>query len=419
MSTTTTASVTTDTGTAPTSFEPSIEVFPTNLTFPEVTPNCTSTLDIEIRNIGNYPLEILEYEFLDGSPGVFAFEAQPATLPPDTQIKVAIEYTPKDAQDTDTATLRITSDDPYNWKVDVEITGISGSDEPTIEIFTQTEAQPVDILLVIDDDPSLTDRLMALVEQLDTMITWFNDANIPAHIGVVDGDMTSDDRGGALIDGYVDVTQADATEALGSAILQVTGGEPDHRYFDVIQAALSEPLASTANAGFKRDGAALEIVAYSISDDSSDLNAVALADWLETLSSASESTFSSISGPTSGLLPCGTFSALPVAPAPRLGNAVAQTAGTHWLFCDVGADKIATELPPTVSGMQTEWTLSQAVTTSAWIYVTVDGTTVEPDSQNGWVYVEDRNSIRFSGAAIPLPGSEIQIAYPTRKDCVE
>jgi len=414
---TTTTTSTTDTGTPATSYEPTIEVFPTNLTFSEVTPNCTTSLDIEVRNTGNYPLEILDYEFISGTTGVFAFDGQPATLPPDSDLVLTIDYTPTQAQATDQATLRITSDDPYNWKVDIEITATSSSDEPVIEIFTQIDAQPIDILLAFDDDPALTDRLEALVDKVDEMVSWFNDAGIVAHIGVLDGDMTSADRSGALVDTYVDVSQAGAADALATAILQTTGGEPDHRYFDVIQAALSEPLASTTNAGFKRDGAPLEIVTYSISDDNSDLNAVGLANWLATLPTAPIAHVSSISGPTSGLLPCGAFSVLPVSPAPRLGNAVAQTDGTHWLFCDVGADKIAAELPPTVSGMQTEWALSQLVTTPEWIYVTVDGTTIEADNANGWAYVSDTNSVRFTGDAIPLPETEIQVAYPARNDC--
>lgn len=414
---TTTTSTTTDTGTLPTSFEPSIEVFPTNLVFAEVTPNCTSSLDVEIRNTGNYPLEVLDYEFISGSPGVFSFDGQPATVPADSALTLTIDYTPTDAQSTHQATLRITSDDPYNWKVDVEISATSSSDEPVIETFTQVDAQPVDILLTFDDNPAMTDRLDALVERTEDMISWFRDAGIDAHIGVLDGDMTSPERGGALIGSFIDVAQAGAADTLRGAILQTTGGEPDHRYFDVIQAALSEPLASTSNAGFKRDGAALEIVAYSITDDSSDLNAVGLANWLDTLPTAPTSRFSSISGPTSGLLPCGAFSALPVSPAPRLGNAVAQTGGQHWLFCDVGADKIATEVPPTVSGMQTEWALSQLVTTPEWIYVTVDGVDLEADNANGWSYVSATNSVRFAGAGIPLPGADIQIAYPARMEC--
>ena len=417
VETTTTAPRLTDTGTPPTSFEPTIEVFPTNVTFSEVTPNCTVSQEVEVRNTGNYPLEILDYEWIAGTASTFSFDGRPATIPPDNVVTLTIDYTPTEAQSEDQATLRITSDDPYNWKVDIEIEATSGTDEPVVETFEQKDAGPVDILLVLDDDPALADRLTALSEQVENMVSWFNDAGILAHIGVLDGDMTSPDRGGALIGDYVDVTQTSAADALVDAMLQTTGGAADHRYFDVIQAALSEPLSSTANMGFKRDGAPLEIVAYSISDDSSSLNAVGLANWLDTLPSAPAARFSAISGPTSGLLPCGAFSALPVSPAPRLGNAIAQTGGTHWLFCDVGADKIASELPPTVSDMQTEWALSQLVTTPEWIYVTVNGEEIDRDNANGWSFVSATNSIRFGGAAIPLPNSEIQIAYPARRDC--
>ena len=347
---------------------------------------------------------MLDYEFISGSPGVFSFDGQPATVPADSALTLTIDYTPTDAQSTHQATLRITSDDLYNWKVDVEISATSSSDEPVIETFTQVDAQPVDILLTFDDNPAMTDRLDALVERTEDMISWFRDAGIDAHIGVLDGDMTSPERGGALIGSFIDVAQAGAADTLRGAILQTTGGEPDHRYFDVIQAALSEPLASTRNAGFKRDGAALEIVAYSITDDSSDLNR-----WVSPTGSTPY--------PLRPRLVSRPYLRTDKRPSPMrrvLGLAsltsASPSAPSRKPVVNIGCSAmwVRTRSQPrcllTVSGMQTEWALSQLVTHPEWIYVTVDGVDLDKaDNANGWSYVSATNSVRFAGAGILPP----------------
>ena len=399
--------------------EAAIEVFPTYIDFGEVAPECSQRVNLEVRNVGNYPLEVLSFELSEDPAGVFAHDGEPGILAAGEVWLVEIAFTPQSAKAYTGARLRIESNDVNDWKVDVTIEGAGSDDEPMIETFTQTEAESTDVLWVIDDDPAMSDRLDDLIAATPSLIDGYTSLGIDAHIGVIDGDNTSADRGGQMIGGFVRASDSDAAEALAANLLAATAGSPDLAFFDTTQAAISEPLISSSNDGFRREEAPLSIVAYVRNDDSSAQNGATFGDWLNTNYDPELSSFSAISGPKSGLFPCGLLSLDPVDPAPRIGTAVGRTGGAHWLICDHEIADIVDALPAITSGLLDRWTLERPITTVAWVYVTVNGVEVLQDSQDGWTYDDKTQQVVFHGASIPGPGSEVQIAYPAQAPCLE
>jgi len=399
--------------------EAAIEVFPTHIDFGQVAPNCTAYQTLEVRNVGTYPLEILSFELNDDDDGVFQHDGETGILAAGEVWSLNTAFTPQSAQLYKGVTLRIESDDVNDWKVDVALSGQGADDEPMIESFLQNEASSVDLLWVIDDDPMMADRLDDLAAQTPMLINGYESLGVDAHIGVIDGDNTSSDRSGQLIGGFIQSSDVDADSALSDHLLAATSGSRDLAFFDTTQAALSEPLLSGANAGFRRTEVPLAIVAYVRNDDDSSQNGATFASWLDTIDDPEQTSFSAISGPKSGLLPCGLLSIDPIEPAPRIGTAVTQTGGQHWVMCDHEVADIVATLPFITSGLLDRWVLERPVTTVAWMYVTVDDVEVPQDSLDGWTYDEASQSVLFHGLSVPGPGAEVVIAYPAQAPCLE
>ena len=132
--------------------EAAIEVFPTNIDFGEVAPLCSERVSLEVRNVGNYPLEILSFELSEDNAGVFDHDGETGILAAGEVWLVDVTFTPQSAKAYTGALLRIQSNDADDWKVDISIQGTGADDEPVIETFTQNEATATDVLWVIDDE---------------------------------------------------------------------------------------------------------------------------------------------------------------------------------------------------------------------------------------------------------------------------
>ena len=223
-------------------------------------------------------------------------------------------------------------------------------------------------------------------------------------------------RSGAFAGPVVGPDTPDAAAVLQETIAAVGGGGAARPFFDVTQAALSEPLISSENAGFLRPDSFLSVVVYSRRDDSSEQNGATFATWLEGLRDPEMVAFSGVTGPRGGILPCGLLGDA-VDPAPRLGTAITNTDGLHMEICDYGAPAIVDDLSVFTAGLQSAFPLEREVTVDDWMYVVVDGEDVPRDGNNGWTYAAGLNEVRFHGEAIPVSGQTIEVSYPAAVPC--
>ncbi|MFT4624949.1 MAG: hypothetical protein ACI8PZ_003615 [Myxococcota bacterium] len=391
-----------------------IEVDPASLDFGAVPPGCAVLQSLEVRNSGNYPLELREYELSEDPWGVFEVGAESTVLGPDATTTVSVRFAPKAPQLYEGAFLRILSDDSDDFKLDVPLRGEGQADEPTSDTFVQASGRSVDLLFVLDDDSNLSGRLTALAEESALLLDSLDRFGVDYHVAVIDLEA---EHGGAFLGPVVRSDTPDGAAVLGDAIrAAIGGGAGSPAFFDVSQAALTEPLLSGANAGFLRDGSYLSLVAYSERDDGSGQTGAVFADWFDSLRDPALTGFSGVTGPLRGLLPCSPFGDS-IEPAPRLGTAITNTDGLHMEICDYGAPGIMEDLSVFTAGLEDSFALSLPVTQDDWMYVLVDGEEVPRDGNDGWTYVAGPNEVRFHGEGVPLAGQTIEVNYPAAVPC--
>jgi len=386
---------------------PEIDVAPLSLSIGPVGRDCQATGLVTVTNGGSYPLDVDVIEVQDDDRGVFdVVGGQVQVLAPGDAFDIEVGFTP-DADGPSAATLRIHSDDRDEWEVLVALDGSVSDDPLKTEDFQQATVAPLDVLLVLDRDAE--DWLDGLTGEIGTLAAAFTGLGLDFQLAVVNMDMST--APGTLVGGVPVITQD--TPSPGQQLvdnIEASDVDADQRAFDAVNEALE-----TVNPDFVRDGATLSVVAYSPSDDRSQLSATDFATWMETLKADPDDVaYHGVVG--ASLLPC--FSGLKIAdPAPEHIDAVGQTGGEHLKICDYSSAEIVNQLATMVSGLQAVFPLSDPATDASGISVEVDGQPVVEDVVAGWTYDAVNQSIVFHGTAIPVPGAQIAVTYPYPTPC--
>lgn len=217
----------------------------------------------------------------------------------------------------------------------------------------------------------------------------------------------------------------DVAELFGEQVAVGTGGAGWELGLEAARLALSEPLRSGDNAGFLRDDAGLAIIFLSDEDDYSPERA---ADYLLAFGESKGQaafrdpgllTVSAVTGvdppPYAGALACDSddgaaeYGARYVALADWTGGAIES-------ICDEDFSPIAAELGLVVSGLRTEFVLSQpadANTLSVASYASTDAASlIATYTQDAdYQYLPERNSIRFEPHAWPPSEALVVVEY--------
>ena len=212
----------------------------------------------------------------------------------------------------------------------------------------------------------------------------------------------------------------DVINAFLAQVDQGSAGSGSERGFDAVQAALSEPLASTDNAGFLREEAALAVIVLSDEDDDSTQGSTSFVNWFESLKPDPEKlTFSSICGDRG--FGCQEFdffgNTLSASAGPQYIDATDMTDGFWASICTSDYTGILQQISLTAAGMTVEFPLDHPPSNLGLMTVTVDGVTVVQDGVDGWVYDTDTQSLVFNGDGIPGPGAEVVVGYPVATEC--
>jgi hypothetical protein len=87
-----------------------------------------------------------------------------------------------------------------------------------------------------------------------------------------------------------------------------------------------------------------------------------------------------------------------------------STGGSSASICTDDFNPIMNSITTNAAGSSSSYVLNK-VPQSSTIYVKVNGSTIQQNSTDGWIFNSSSNSIVFSGSAWPLPGSNIEISY--------
>lgn len=400
---------------------PDIEVSPSSLDFGSVLRNCTADPQtVTVRNVGEAEL-VIHHIALEGSgSSAFGLSASPVNLQPGEELTFTVDFTPT-AWTSFAVQAVVDSNDPDEPLSGVDLTGIGAEDQMFEEVFTQSYNTSVDVLWVVDNSGSMSSAINQVMVNFDHFIDQFLALGLDFHLGVVTTDMDNPTQAGRLQGPtlVIDASNPDPHAAFLEVVNLGTSGSGSEKGFAATQAALTEPLLSTANAGFLREDAALATIVVTDEDEDSNLTASVFSSWYTTLKSdPSMVTFSAICGDPEFIGcqdPFGT--GITAAPGFKYVEATQLTGGIWESICTSDWDVALQHLSVTAAGMSYDFPLTHVPSSLAQLTVTVDGTEPPYGIIDGWIYESSTNSIVFDGAAIPGPGAQIVVRYPIAGEC--
>ena len=138
-----------------------------------------------------------------------------------------------------------------------------------VDVWRQNPPDEVDILLVVDDSCSMAPYQAQLGANFSQFISWFVEADVDYQIGVITTDIETPTKSGR-IQGQVITPETENASGVFSSIVNVgINGSGFETGLEAARMALTEPVISTANAGFLRPEASLSIIFVSDEQDGS------------------------------------------------------------------------------------------------------------------------------------------------------
>lgn len=302
--------------------------------------------------------------------------------------------------------------------------------EKQTDVFYQSATDKVDILWVVDNSASMADEQAEVARRFQDFISSIQESGLDFHIGVVTTDMQDPHQRGKLVHAEGEPTYLTADtpdlEAVFEKRVQVgVDGSQMEKGIDAAYTALSEPLVSSVNDGFLRDGAYLSIIYVSDENDCTDHGALGnpsdaevcyeqsdklvpvhdLIDAYKTLKSNGDRILvSAIVGPEVVVHCDGAV------PGPRYWTMANAFGGLVGSICAQSFADIMSQIGIQASGLLDSFQLSyDAVEDTIEVYV--DDRSVDRDPQNGWTYDAEYAIVYFHGDAVPPRDSKIEITY--------
>jgi hypothetical protein len=247
-------------------------------------------------------------------------------------------------------------------------------------------------------------------------------AQVDFHVGVTGTDLSlTGDRGrlrGPVP--WIDRTTLDPVSAFRAAVTF-----PDDREIALeeglaaMETALSPPLTNGANLGFLRERAALAVIIVSDEDDGSLGPTAHYVRFLAELKGPGRDANVSLSAVV-GPLPDGCVSpgeerifGADAKEGERYIEVAEASGGLIESICTADFAPFVESLATSLSGLRRFFPLSAPPDPSS-IEVRIDGVRVSEGQASGWSWSPQERAIRFSGASVPPPGSEISISYEVR-----
>jgi hypothetical protein len=279
------------------------------------------------------------------------------------------------------------------------------------ETFVQDALPLVDILWVVDDTSSMSEELAALGATAKSFVESLNGLDLSWQLGLVTMDTTTGERGILRGDPWIVTPQtADAAGVFAETLELETSTAAHEAGFAAALLALTPPVSEGENRGFRRAGAALEVVFFSDGDDDGDsdveLGEDALDAFLDLLADeAARSGEPAVASAIVGPVPAGCSGATGQAlPGTAFAQAATETGGIVRSVCDPDLGPFVQQIGATGAIWPTTFPL-QATPDPDTIRVEVDGVRLD----DGWSLDLDPAAIEFDEA--PRADARIVVQY--------
>jgi hypothetical protein len=277
-----------------------------------------------------------------------------------------------------------------------------------------------DVLLVVDDSGSMTDKQTSLSNNMGLLFTYANQANVDFNVGITTTDMASGLRQGRLVGTPAVITRntPGALSVLAARAVVGTSGSGVEGCLDPATNAVTAPLSTGTNAGFVRNDAALGLIFVTDAQDQSPFNYTYYLQRLVNTKGARKQNQMSISGmlplsPT-GVPNC-AYDNTPPIPILSHTESVRLTGGSKAEICDyANAPANYAEIGATSFGRRRTWLLgSTPDTVNPNLSVTFNGAPLPAmaGATTNWVYDVVLKAVVLSPTFALVPNDTLTFSY--------
>jgi hypothetical protein len=294
---------------------------------------------------------------------------------------------------------------------------LQGAAGAPVDVFPIPLRPRADVLLVVDDSCSMSDKHAAMSANLSSLLAFPASSQVDFQIALTTTDADVVSQAGRLQGAPLFLTgvSPNLVPTLGQRIVGVgVNGSGTEQTLAPAVAALFPPLSTTSHAGFVRDDASLGVIGVSDADDQSPLPVSTYALMLASLKPPNLFTFSA-------LTPLGATPPVPMciydlAPGTRTQAAVAQLGGVARDICTNTWAASLEDLGKSAFGFRTSFTLKAPVDVgAAAVRVFIDNIELPATASGGapvWTFSSATNTLTFVPLYAPEPGKTLSVSYP-------
>ncbi len=341
-------------------------------------------------------------------------------LPGATPVTFSMKYHPINyGPDTGAFLLKVTQNAQVVDYI-VTLTGNGDTMGLNTDTFKQDTKPKADILLVIDNSCSMSDKQMSLSVNFGGFIKYAISAQVDYQIGVTTTDMGVE--GGRIVGDasnpkVLRPTTPDVENKFKQKVNLGINGSGTEENLGPAVAGLTAPIITAENAGLLRTDAVLAVVVITDADDQSVQPVSFYVNQLLNIKGsqrASQFSFNAV-GPYLPSPPSGC-SYDGAGGAPRMLAAVTATAGVKEEICTPDWSKALEQIGKNAFGYRTNFflTASADLTAGKTIVVKIDGIQLDPVDIRGaqvWTFDSTNNSVNFEPLFVPEPGKTLTITY--------
>lgn len=273
----------------------------------------------------------------------------------------------------------------------------------------------VDLIMMIDNSPSMNPYQGKFAQQVGAMISQFNQLGLDYHISVVTTDMRPGGNGGLMLGTpkFLTAQTPNLLSILQSRISIGDNGSEAERGLESIRKVLEPTYLSGAGAGFLRPDALLAILILTNEDDYSASSVASFERFFDQLKPPFKGTTKAWTLNFIGVLSdtglCRTTADVKD-PGLRYMELADYSGGIKASICDTNLAQATVNLRKRIVEILSEVVLNRVPRIDS-IVVTKNGAIVPHSSTNGWEYFSETNSVRFFGTAQPGATDVINVDF--------
>lgn len=275
----------------------------------------------------------------------------------------------------------------------------------------------VDILILVDNSPSMRPYQEKLAKEVSSFISTLNAVEMDFHIAIVTTDMRTGGNGGRFLGNpkYLQNSSKDLSTELSKRILVGESGSSVERGLESIETVLTPNYLNGEGKDFLRPEAVLAIIALSNEDDDSTKSVEHYISSIDAIkpkfNNGASSWLLNFIGITSLQSSCSTsLNSSYVEPGVRWMKIADHTNGVSEEICKSSLATAVSNINKRIVEIITDYVLTTKPNLET-MKVYRNGQLVPRSTVDGWDYIEAKNVVRFYGSYIPKASDKMSVDF--------